>query len=1180
MLNKILCKKQQQDSRAIAFLDYCKDGILDLVQTIYEAYAPRGALLIARDDDGKTALHMAAYYGHDDVLEYLILEAKECQLHMDPIDNLGFTPLLYACFRGYDDMEEDAVQDRIKCVKMLVEADADLNFRKSTTFLTPLHWAAFNEDKNSVLYLLQNGAILQRGFNLHTPLDIAGICDNKEIVETILLFWFNKNKNGDKKYLSEPSQYTMNEKTLRPSQVSPGDLESKDFGHKKVKLRYDNPKVELTEPESIIYDIMFWAAGLGLNQIVDLTIQMGYSPFYKTFDSQNALMAAVERGHEDTVKLILSYSYESFDPVKFEKLKCVVDKNGNTPLHLAFKRVHQNIATILDEKFPLMKEERNLRGLLPDQMCHKKIKGKQNKEMQDAAKSLDQTAQLEKKQKEDWDIDDEPDYVFYVNQLRAPLLTLQLQDLNIDFREFRSALNESMVIIVIYFSNELLDQMAEIYGLPVRLLDENQAIQFKDHAEENYEQFQARQKQFLMMKVFEQEIDIDYYTKNGVIVDHFPLHDKFKETIATSWEKYRFKLFFGFITGRYKHYFQPIHFIASYYGEKQGFYFAWHMFYTSWLMIPAIPGLALFIYQMVMLVDQNSKNEVQTLDNPYNCLYCLILAVWSTVFYEIWKRKESEIAYLWNMTNYQGADTEMPDYRADYIIDEKQKAIRKENLANSYIRRVFGETPSATISVGIVILCFWGYRLFSTQNKSNPSFSVGSSVVNAIVIVVLDILYKKLADILVKWENHRYQEDWENSMISKHFAFKFVNAYIALFSVAFADQNFNLLAQNLAIILAAKRLATGLINITGPKIQVWWRLRKLNKALASDFKGKQEKLEDQKVQEFVERQLQLQPQSNVLVAKYSEIIIQFGYIVLFAQAFPLAPLLSIFINFLEMKADMNMMAFYQKRTVAQGATGIGSWGGIVETLSFVGIGVNCGIIYWTSDSLNVILEEYDYDETQKFMIVNDEEEYLYELLDKKADDLRAEKDVKKLPLEDKIKIYKDKLKAQQHEKILQSKGSRAIFNLDEMRDLLGDVEPKYNNQKSKKRSKKLTLYEVQQVYNDEVSNVHSKEKNKSRREIQQERKDRKKDLLMQRYESKKIEDMGDKGDEGTTYFMSLKIQQQRRKSQFQKPLPTLLEEQQNFAQNNEKFINDPSEHSNQSMIDAEDYQINQDANSG
>jgi len=61
---------------------------------------------------------------------------------------------------------------------------------------------------------------------------------------------------------------------------------------------------------------------------------------------------------------------------------------------------------------------------------------------------------------------------------------------------------------------------------------------------------------------------------------------------------------------------------------------------------------------------KDEEKEVD-LDNPFNCLYCLILAVWSTVMIEVWKRRESEIAHVWNMTNYQGDDAEMPDYRAD-----------------------------------------------------------------------------------------------------------------------------------------------------------------------------------------------------------------------------------------------------------------------------------------------------------------------------------------------------------------------------------------------------------------------------------------------------------------------------------------------------------------------------------
>ena len=107
-----------------------------------------------------------------------------------------------------------------------------------------------------------------------------------------------------------------------------------------------------------------------------------------------------------------------------------------------------------------------------------------------------------------------------------------------------------------------------------------------------------------MMKIFEREIDIDYYMKTGIIVRHFPLHDSNRSEIHQSWRKYRVRLFFGFITGRYVKYMQPLNFIANYYGEKMGFYYAFLVFYSAWLLIPAIPGLVLFGYQMYVYGEQ------------------------------------------------------------------------------------------------------------------------------------------------------------------------------------------------------------------------------------------------------------------------------------------------------------------------------------------------------------------------------------------------------------------------------------------------------------------------------------------------------------------------------------------------------------------------------------------------
>jgi hypothetical protein len=129
------------------------------------------------------------------------------------------------------------------------------------------------------------------------------------------------------------------------------------------------------------------------------------------------------------------------------------------------------------------------------------------------------------------------------------------------------------------------------------------------------------------------------------------MHDKFKTEISMSWKRYRWRLFISFITGNYIEDMQPLNFIANYYGEKMGFYFAWLSFYTSWLIIPAIPGIILFIYQMSTLLDQFNNGQSLSIDSPYNCLYSLVMSVWSTVLMEIWKRRQNEIAHIWNMND-------------------------------------------------------------------------------------------------------------------------------------------------------------------------------------------------------------------------------------------------------------------------------------------------------------------------------------------------------------------------------------------------------------------------------------------------------------------------------------------------------------------------------------------------
>jgi len=54
----------------------------------------------------------------------------------------------------------------------------------------------------------------------------------------------------------------------------------------------------------------------------------------------------------------------------------------------------------------------------------------------------------------------------------------------------------------------------------------------------------------------------------------------------------------SFLLGGWKKHFVPINDIKDYIGEKQAFYVAWLIHYTSWLMVPFLGGLILLAVQV------------------------------------------------------------------------------------------------------------------------------------------------------------------------------------------------------------------------------------------------------------------------------------------------------------------------------------------------------------------------------------------------------------------------------------------------------------------------------------------------------------------------------------------------------------------------------------------------------
>ena len=88
---------------------------------------------------------------------------------------------------------------------------------------------------------------------------------------------------------------------------------------------------------------------------------------------------------------------------------------------------------------------------------------------------------------------------------------------------------------------------------------------------------------------------------------------------------------------------------------------------------------------------------------------------------------------------------------------------------------------------------------------------------------------------------------------------------------------------------------------------------------------------------------------------YLEWVIQFGYVVLFASAFPLAGALSLVCNAVELLADVFKVTYLCRRPRPSRARGIGIWLWLLYALAVTAIFTNLAIFAVASDQMAVLL---------------------------------------------------------------------------------------------------------------------------------------------------------------------------------------------------------------------------------
>ena len=245
----------------------------------------------------------------------------------------------------------------------------------------------------------------------------------------------------------------------------------------------------------------------------------------------------------------------------------------------------------------------------------------------------------------------------------------------------------------------------------------------------------------------------------GSLLAVFPLHsEKEREALRAAW--------LGVHIVPWK---QPINSIRDYFGEKVGLYFAFLGHYTTWLVSLAICGT-------LVGLDVVAEMNVQAASAPF---FAVVVAFWSVLMLEYWKRAEATLAMEWGMVGFEEEEHNRPEFTGESIQSFINGQDIKYFAPEQRLKHVFhsmGVIFFLILLVVAAVTSIFVLKIFlvddvhdSTVNSMGASMA---SVANAIQIQVMNYIYSSIALWLTVKENHRTDTQFEDSLIAKLFAFQ------------------------------------------------------------------------------------------------------------------------------------------------------------------------------------------------------------------------------------------------------------------------------------------------------------------------------------------------------------------------------------------------------------------------
>ncbi|XP_055505619.1 anoctamin-9-like isoform X2 [Leucoraja erinacea] len=449
---------------------------------------------------------------------------------------------------------------------------------------------------------------------------------------------------------------------------------------------------------------------------------------------------------------------------------------------------------------------------------------------------------------------------------------------------------------------------------------------------------------------------------------------------------------------------QPINQIRLYFGERHALYYAWLGWYTKMLLPAALGGIGVVIYGLCYHNRVQESEEVCTANTTIMCPHCdrcsfwrlsdtcvyskvtqifdqkitilfaMFMGIWATTFLELWNRTRAKVVSDWDLFNWDEDEEELAlglIYCPDVPPQKYHYSFRRTGIVLflSFVQIAV----IICIALGIVVFRITlSYSLLTAQlNFKREVAEIVSLMIGAILHYITLLIMTKVncivAKKLCKLEMQRTDLTRENSYTAKMFTFQFFNLFASIIYIAFFLGRINGYPGNYVKIAMKWRLEechpsgciTNLVlqmgvimvlkQVVGTTTEyVYPYLKYKRNKYQTRFSNDNDNV-DEVMRHWIKNYNLADVNSYSLFEEFLEMAIQYSFTTIFVAAFPLAPLLALLNNLLEIRLDARKMILHLKRPIPRKAKDIGIWFEILEVIGVLAVIGNGLVISFTSD---------------------------------------------------------------------------------------------------------------------------------------------------------------------------------------------------------------------------------------